>query len=184
MKLLHPTVVLPSAASVVVKAEEVLEPKPMPTLKSQRLQIQLGQTYGQGLLQMPRVLSATWGLGVRYSPLGNPLSAHPFLLSWRWEGNSRETGQAVIIAKVTDSGQLMMVAGCSQHYLFYQGLMSMLLLLLPVWRTGAGRQKSPKSSGLLLPPAVNSRGREPSSGVAKLCSAHTALRQCRVKGVT
>jgi len=59
MKLLHPTVVLPSAASVVVKAEEVLEPKPMPTLKSQRLQIQLGQTYGQGLLQMPRVLSAT-----------------------------------------------------------------------------------------------------------------------------
>lgn len=57
------------------------------------------------LLQTPKLPSATRGLGVKYISLGNPLSAHPFLLSWSWERNSGEVGRALITAKVIGSCQ-------------------------------------------------------------------------------
>lgn len=74
---MHPTVFPPPAASLGVRAEEVVEPNEITGTSNSAGANQ----YGQGLLQIPRLLSATWGLGVMYSSPGNLLSAHPFLLS-------------------------------------------------------------------------------------------------------
>lgn len=90
-----------------------------------------------------------------------------FLLTLQ-EGKAKERGQAITTVKAIDSGQLLAMPGCSWHCLVYWGNLSLLLLLLPVWRIGAASQKSAKSLVLLLLPADHS------SGTAKLCSAHTA----------
>lgn len=71
-----------------------------------------GQKHGLGLLQIQMLLSATWVLGIKYVPGGTLLSARTLLLSWLGERISRQTGQAVIAAKVT----LPMAADFSQLF--------------------------------------------------------------------